>query len=210
MKGGKLSVNFPNFYCLRGFKIKYLSRKGNLFVIASASGDSQFKIFKAGRTGNDVLSFLSRKRSSKKLYRMFTRIRLAFTVTERSRQLSFGISRAVCPEKSPPSFLHNTAHSNKLNAQVAIPVWDKKNIRIMLEQDIIFTEEGYGLSTAGRLVCIWFLKVTDWSDCLMRILPRIIKINEKRRRKILALKRFRKLKVGCLVSAFFGLNCLYF
>ena len=44
--------------------------------------------------------------------------------------------------KGDYELFYNTAHSNELNVQVAIPEWNNKKIRIMLEQDIIFTKEG--------------------------------------------------------------------
>ena len=46
------------------------------------------------------------------------------------------------PGKGDYPLFKNTAHSIELNVTVAIPEWNNKKIRIMLEQDAVFTAEG--------------------------------------------------------------------
>ncbi|MFQ5631269.1 MAG: Xaa-Pro aminopeptidase, partial [bacterium] len=50
--------------------------------------------------------------------------------------------RAGVPGRGDYSLFYETAYSIELNVTVPIPEWNNKKIRIMLEEDAIFTKDG--------------------------------------------------------------------
>ncbi len=97
--------------------------------------------FKAGRTGNEILELSLKQAKSEGIAPSIYTHPIGFHGHGAGPTIGLWDQQDGVPGKGDYELYYNTAHSNELNVQVAIPEWDNKKIRIMLEQDIIFTEE---------------------------------------------------------------------
>ncbi len=98
--------------------------------------------FKAGRTGNEILKGSLRQAKSEGIVPSIYTHPIGFHGHGAGPTIGLWDQQGGVPGKGDYELFYNTAHSNELNVQVAIPEWNNKKIRIMLEQDIIFTKEG--------------------------------------------------------------------
>ncbi|MCH8955169.1 M24 family metallopeptidase [candidate division KSB1 bacterium] len=98
--------------------------------------------FKAGRTGNEILKRSLKQAKSEGIVPSIYTHPIGFHGHGAGPTIGLWDQQGGVPGKGDYELFYNTAHSNELNVQVAIPEWNNKKIRIMLEQDIIFTKEG--------------------------------------------------------------------
>jgi len=98
--------------------------------------------FKAGRTGNEILKRSLKKAKSEGIVPSIYTHPIGFHGHGAGPTIGLWDQQGGVPGKGDYELFYNTAYSNELNVQVAIPEWNNKKIRMMLEQDIIFTKEG--------------------------------------------------------------------
>ena len=98
--------------------------------------------FKAGRPGNEILKRSLKQAKSEGIVPSIYTHPIGFHGHGAGPTIGLWDQQGGVPGKGDYELFYNTAHSNELNVQVAIPEWNNKKIRIMLEQDIIFTKEG--------------------------------------------------------------------
>jgi len=98
--------------------------------------------FKAGRSGNEILKLSLTQANSEGIAPSIYTHPIGFHGHGAGPTIGLWDQQGGVPGKGDYELFYNTAYSNELNVQVAIPEWNNKKIRIMLEQDIIFTKEG--------------------------------------------------------------------
>ncbi|NIR49360.1 M24 family metallopeptidase [candidate division KSB1 bacterium] len=98
--------------------------------------------FVVGRTGNEILAISLEQAKTEGIKPTIYTHPIGFHGHGAGPTIGLWDQQDGVPGKGDYELFYNTAHSNELNVNVAIPEWDNKEIRIMLEEDIIFTEEG--------------------------------------------------------------------
>ncbi|MCH6560610.1 M24 family metallopeptidase [candidate division KSB1 bacterium] len=98
--------------------------------------------FKAGRTGNEILKRSLKQAKSEGIVPSIYTHPIGFHGHGAGPTIGLWDQQGGVSGKGDYELFYNTAYSNELNVQVAIQEWNNKKIRIMLEQDIIFTKEG--------------------------------------------------------------------
>jgi Xaa-Pro aminopeptidase len=98
--------------------------------------------FKENRTGNQVLSNALAKASAENIKATIYSHPIGFHGHAAGPTIGLWDQQQGVPGSGDYPFFYNTAYSIELNAATYIPEW-KKEIRIMLEQDGIFTRNGF-------------------------------------------------------------------
>lgn len=98
--------------------------------------------FVAGRTGNEILALALKQAKAQGLEPTIYTHPIGFHGHGAGPTIGLWDQQDGVPGKGDYPLFYNTAHSNELNVAVSIPEWNNKKIRIMLEEDIIFTKEG--------------------------------------------------------------------
>lgn len=111
--------------------------------------------FKENRTGNQVLSNALAKASAENIKATIYSHPIGFHGHAAGPTIGLWDQQQGVPGSGDYPFFYNTAYSIELNAATYIPEW-KKEIRIMLEQDGIFTRNGFRY-LGGRQKQIWLI-----------------------------------------------------
>lgn len=111
--------------------------------------------FKENRTGNQVLSNALAKASAENIKATIYSHPIGFHGHAAGPTIGLWDQQQGVPGSGDYPFFNNTAYSIELNAATYIPEW-KKEIRIMLEQDGIFTRNGFRY-LGGRQKQIWLI-----------------------------------------------------
>lgn len=111
--------------------------------------------FKENRTGNQVLSNALAKASAENIKATIYSHPIGFHGHAAGPTIGLWDQQQGVPGSGDYPFFFNTAYSIELNAASYIPEW-KKEIRIMLEQDGIFTRNGFRY-LGGRQKQIWLI-----------------------------------------------------
>lgn len=98
--------------------------------------------FKAGRTGNEILALSLQQAKAEGIEPSIYTHPLGFHGHGGGPTIGLWDQQDGVPGKGDYPLHVNTAHSNELNVTVPIPEWEGKKIKIMLEEDILFTNEG--------------------------------------------------------------------
>jgi len=111
--------------------------------------------FKENRTGNQVLSNALAKAGAENIKATIYSHPIGFHGHAAGPTIGLWDQQQGVPGSGDYPFFYNTAYSIELNAATYIPEW-KKEIRIMLEQDGIFTRNGFRY-LGGRQKQIWLI-----------------------------------------------------
>lgn len=98
--------------------------------------------FKAGRSGNEILAHSLKQAKAEGIAASIYTHPIGFHGHAAGPTIGMWDQQGGVPGRGDYPLFYNTAHSNELNVTVPIPEWDNKKIRIMLEQDILFTKDG--------------------------------------------------------------------
>jgi len=98
--------------------------------------------FKAGRTGNEILALSLQQAKAEGIEPSIYTHPLGFHGHGAGPAIGMWDQQGGVPGKGDYPMHINTAHSNELNVTVPVPEWGDKKVKIMLEEDILFTEEG--------------------------------------------------------------------
>ena len=98
--------------------------------------------FAEGRSGNDILArSLSQAKAESIVPSIYTHP-IGYHGHAAGPTIGLWDQQGGVPGRGDYPLYRDTAHSIELNATVAIPEWNQKKIRIMLEEDAIFNEKG--------------------------------------------------------------------
>ncbi len=112
--------------------------------------------FAAGRTGNEILqATLQQARAEGIVASVYTHP-IGYHGHGAGPTIGLWDQQDGVPGRGDYPLFPNTAHSNELNVTAEIPEWNSKKVRIMLEQDILFTEEGVRWID-GRQTELWLI-----------------------------------------------------
>lgn len=98
--------------------------------------------FDAGRTGNEILALARRQATAEGLVPSIYTHPIGYHGHGAGPTIGLWDQQEGVSGRGDYPLYHNTAHSIELNVTVPIPEWDNQKIRIMLEEDAMFTEEG--------------------------------------------------------------------
>ncbi len=98
--------------------------------------------FKAGRTGNEILAKSLTEAKAENIVPSIYTHPLGFHGHAAGPTIGLWDQQGGVPGKGDYKLFLNTAHSIELNVTVAIPEWQNKEIRIMLEEDVYFSKTG--------------------------------------------------------------------
>ncbi|MCH8127942.1 M24 family metallopeptidase, partial [candidate division KSB1 bacterium] len=94
--------------------------------------------FKKGRTGNEILSKSLEQAKAEGIKPSIYTHPIGFHGHAAGPTIGMWDQQGGVPGRGDYPLLPNTAYSIELNATVAIPEWNQKEIRIMLEEDAFF------------------------------------------------------------------------
>jgi hypothetical protein len=95
--------------------------------------------FKTGRTGNEILKAALAQAKSENIKASIYTHPIGFHGHAAGPTIGLWDQQGGVPGRGDYPLFPNTAHSIELNATVAIPEWDGKEVRIKLEEDAFFT-----------------------------------------------------------------------
>jgi Xaa-Pro aminopeptidase len=98
--------------------------------------------FKAGLTGNQVLANSLRQARDEGIQASIYTHPIGFHGHAAGPTIGLWDQQGGVPGRGDYPLHYNTAYSIELNVTVPIPEWNNKEIRIMLEEDAFFSEEG--------------------------------------------------------------------
>ncbi len=99
--------------------------------------------FKKGRTGNEVLKGALSQAKKEGIEATIYTHPIGFHGHGAGPTIGLWDQQGGVPGKGDYPLYYNTAYSIELNAKVAIPEWNNKVIRIMLEEDGFFDQTGF-------------------------------------------------------------------
>ena len=99
--------------------------------------------FKKGRTGNEVLKGALEQAKKEGIKATIYTHPIGFQGHGAGPTIGLWDQQGGVPGKGDYPLYHNTAYSIELNAKVAIPEWNNKTVRIMLEEDGFFDQTGF-------------------------------------------------------------------
>ena len=111
-------------------------------VVGNRLQDILMSQFEEGRTGNEILSEALKQAKAVGIVPSIYTHPLGFHGHGAGPTIGMWDQQGGVPGKGDYPLYFNTAHSIELNATVPIPEWGNKKVKIMLEEDAIFTEKG--------------------------------------------------------------------
>ncbi|MCG8608006.1 aminopeptidase P family protein [bacterium] len=98
--------------------------------------------FRIGRSGNEILAASLQQAKSEGIVPSIYTHPIGFHGHGAGPTIGLWDQQGGVPGRGDYPLYYNTAYSIELNVTVAIPGWNDKKIRIMLEEDAVFTKQG--------------------------------------------------------------------